>query len=58
MLLKTTSARLNSLEKLIMKLHPYDTPEFLVLPIERGGRRYLNWLQKSVAAEPATRERA
>ena len=49
MLLKTTEARLSLLEKLIVAHHPYDTPEFLVLRIHRGNRRYLNWLCQSVS---------
>ena len=48
LLLKTTTARLATLEKLIMAKHPYDTPEFLVLPISRGNRRYLDWVEQSV----------
>ena len=47
-LLKTTSAQLNRLEKLIVSLHPYDTPEFLVLTISSGNRRYLAWLTNSL----------
>ena len=48
LLLKTTTARLAALEKLILAKHPYDTPEFLVLRVERGNKRYLDWLQESV----------
>ena len=48
MLLKTTTARLAALEKLIVSMHPYDTPEFLVLPISRGNKRYLDWVAESV----------
>lgn len=44
MVLKTTSAKLDALEKLILAKHPYDTPEFLVLPISRGNKKYLDWL--------------
>src|SRR6476659_1516243 len=47
-LLKTTSAQLNRLEKLIVSVHPYDTPEFLVLSISSGNRRYLGWLINSL----------
>ena len=46
--LKTTTTRLAALEKLIVAEHPYDTPEFVVLPISRGNQRYLAWLQGSV----------
>ena len=45
---KSARARLAALERLILRLHPYDTPEFLVLPIQRGARRYLDWLQSSI----------
>jgi periplasmic divalent cation tolerance protein len=48
LVLKTTTARLAALEKLIVAEHPYDTPEFLVLPINRGTRRYLDWVDQSV----------
>src|SRR5881397_3942002 len=48
MLLKTTTARLAALEKLIVAKHPYDTPEFIVLPVTRGNKRYLDWLKTSV----------
>src|SRR5262245_59669395 len=48
MILKTTAARLPALEKLILSKHPYDTAEFLVLPIAKGNKRYLAWLEDSV----------
>jgi len=48
LVLKTSVARLAALEKVIMASHPYDTPEFLVLPISRGNQRYLDWVEQSV----------
>jgi periplasmic divalent cation tolerance protein len=48
LVMKTTAARLAALEKLIVAAHPYDTPEFVVLPISGGSRRYLDWVQNSV----------
>ena len=45
MILKTTKKCLPKLEKLIVSLHPYDTPEFIFLPLEGGNRRYLDWLE-------------
>jgi periplasmic divalent cation tolerance protein len=48
-LMKTTRTRLAALEKLIVKVHPYDTPEFVVLPLTSGNSRYLAWLDDSVA---------
>ena len=43
-LLKTTTARLAALEAAFAELHPYRTPELLVLPIESGAAAYLGWL--------------
>jgi periplasmic divalent cation tolerance protein len=48
MLCKTLTGRLAALERLILDLHPYDTPEFLVLPIRQGSQRYLDWLKRAV----------
>ena len=47
MILKTTNAKLNALERLIVSKHPYDTPEFIVLRINRGNKKYLDWLKQS-----------
>jgi periplasmic divalent cation tolerance protein len=44
LILKTQKSKLPALEKLILAKHPYDTPEFLVLPLDMGSRRYLDWL--------------
>jgi periplasmic divalent cation tolerance protein len=44
MLLKTRKPKLAALEKLILSQHPYDTPEFLVLPLEAGSAKYLAWM--------------
>jgi periplasmic divalent cation tolerance protein len=44
LILKTRKSRLAALEKLILAKHPYDTPEFLVLPVSAGGKNYLDWL--------------
>ncbi len=49
---KTTRRRLAALEKLILRKHPYDTPEFVVLPIYAGAGRYLDWLAGSVRDIP------
>lgn len=43
MIMKTTRRNLPKLEKLILAQHPYDTPEFVVLPVSRGSQRYLQW---------------
>ena len=33
----------------ICKLHSYDTPEMISIPVTGGEKNYLNWLSKSVA---------
>jgi periplasmic divalent cation tolerance protein len=48
LIIKTTSRRLKSLEREVLRLHSYETPEFLVLPISGGSRAYLSWLTQSV----------
>src|SRR6266853_6626762 len=50
MLLKTTTGHLAALEKLIVSQHPYDTPEFVVLRVARGNKRYLDWLAGAMQA--------
>jgi periplasmic divalent cation tolerance protein len=44
LVMKTTARRLQGLEKEIERLHSYDVPEFLVLRVEGGSKRYLEWL--------------
>jgi periplasmic divalent cation tolerance protein len=48
LIIKTTSTRLASLEKLVVAEHPYDTPEFIAFPLTSGNSNYLSWLQASV----------
>jgi len=50
LILKTTRGKLAALEKLVVARHPYDTPEFLALPLTAGNRKYLDWLAASCAA--------
>jgi periplasmic divalent cation tolerance protein len=44
LILKTQKSKLAALERLILAKHPYDTPEFLVLPLSAGNKKYLDWL--------------
>ena len=46
--IKTTTTRLNELEKEVKRLHSYDVPECVVLPIVAGSKEHLRWLQDSV----------
>jgi periplasmic divalent cation tolerance protein len=47
LILKTRKSKLAALEKLVLPRHPYDTPEFLVLPVSGGNEKYLGWLESN-----------
>src|ERR1700758_3589185 len=47
LLIKTTTRRLKALEREVLRLHSYETPEFLILPISGGSAAYLRWLSGS-----------
>lgn len=47
-LFKTRKTALPALEKFIVANHPYDTPEFVVLPIAAGNQKYLDWISASL----------
>jgi periplasmic divalent cation tolerance protein len=49
MIIKTNSKRLPALEREVKRLHSYDVPEFIALPIAAGSSDYLRWLQESVS---------
>ena len=47
LIIKTTARRVKSLEREVLRVHSYQTPEFLVLPISAGSKSYLRWLSDS-----------
>ncbi len=48
LVIKTVSERLKKLEREVHRLHSYEVPEFIVIPIIAGSRKYLSWLGESV----------
>lgn len=46
MIVKTTRDRVAALEQAFCELHPYDTPEFVVLEPEHVAPRYSAWLER------------
>lgn len=48
LILKTRTKQLRALERLILQQHPYETAEFVVLPVTSGTERYLAWWKESV----------
>jgi periplasmic divalent cation tolerance protein len=55
LVIKSTARRLPALEKEVKRLHSYELPEFLVLPIAGGSKEYLSWLQAGVTLSAAVR---
>jgi periplasmic divalent cation tolerance protein len=49
LVIKTTAKELAELEKEVKRLHAYDVPEFIALPIVSGSKGYLQWLSSSVS---------
>lgn len=47
LVMKTASTKAKRLEKEIASLHPYELPEFVVLPVSTGSSLYLKWILKS-----------
>lgn len=52
---KSSRSRFGAIEKEIRRLHSYDTPEIIAVPIAQGSRDYLAWLSRSV--RPANKGR-
>jgi len=49
LVMKTTRRRRRELEQFILAHHPYDTAEFLALPVAAGAAKYLAWVGAAVA---------
>lgn len=47
LLIKTVAARYSAVEAAIRRLHPYEVPEIIALPIDQGWPDYLNWLAEA-----------
>lgn len=50
LVIKTTAAKVRSLEQELRKIHPYELPEFVILPIIGGSQKYLKWVKGSVVS--------
>ncbi len=60
LVLKARATLLEPLEAEVRRLHPYDVPEILAVPIHSGHAPYLNWLRQECVQEtptPSPRER-
>jgi periplasmic divalent cation tolerance protein len=48
LVIKTRAERVEALYGRLKTLHPYEVPEFLVLPVSAGSPGYLDWVRDSV----------
>ena len=48
LLIKTTAPAFGKLEKLLRENHSYASPEIIALPVTRGTRKYLAWLDREI----------
>lgn len=48
LMIKTTAAKVDALRERLLALHPYEVPEFVVLPVESGSEAYLGWIRESI----------
>jgi periplasmic divalent cation tolerance protein len=46
LLIKTTQQRYTDLERELLSKHPYELPEIIAVPVERGFSGYLNWVKE------------
>jgi len=53
LLIKTTAERYAELETAIRAGHPYELPEIIAVPIERGLPAYLDWIATETGASRA-----
>ena len=47
LIIKTVSDNYDALERHIKKVHPYELPEIIAVPIEAGLTAYLEWISKN-----------
>jgi periplasmic divalent cation tolerance protein len=53
LVIKTSRSRFDSLRTELERLHSYNVPEIVALPIVDGSRNYLNWLDGEVLNDPS-----
>ena len=52
LLVKTSAAAYPALEAAIRAAHPYELPEIIAVPVERGLPAYLAWVDAETRPEP------
>ena len=49
LLIKTTKARYAAVEAVVRRLHPYELPEIIAVPLAQGLPGYLQWVRDTVS---------
>ena len=49
---KCLAPRVEDLERQVISAHPYDTPEWLALRVDRVGEKYLSWANANSSTPP------
>jgi periplasmic divalent cation tolerance protein len=47
LMIKSRAADYSGLEAAISKLHPYELPEIIAVPLSNGSPEYLDWIRKA-----------
>lgn len=50
LIIKTRQSLFSELQNAIQKLHNYELPEIIAVPIDIGEKNYLNWIQSATLA--------
>lgn len=58
LILKTRAANFKEIEKEIKRIHSYEVPEIIALPIVAGSKEYLGWIKKETHAAPTQSEKS
>jgi len=45
---KTRKSKFAAIDKEIRRIHSYDVPEIIAIPITSGSKNYLNWIRDSL----------
>ncbi|HLM98300.1 MAG TPA: divalent-cation tolerance protein CutA [Bryobacteraceae bacterium] len=50
LIIKSSRERFDALRTLLEKLHSYEVPEVIAMPVVDGARNYLNWMDGELGA--------
>ena len=50
LLIKTAQSKWDGLLAAVQRLHPYEVPEILAVPVERGLESYLDWMDGALTS--------